>query len=120
MITINNPKLIVPTIDALAAFFEAGFKFHETMMQQGVKAYRANDGWVDRENHEITFFRNERRDEGYCWSSLDLQPGDLIHIGCASDTHGMFAKVTGVIHRYDLEAKYKYKLMQDETLDSER
>lgn len=112
MITINNPVMAGPVVNALASFFEQACSFHESLMRQGVKAYRCNDGWVDRENHTITFFERER-DEGYYWSDLDLQPGDLIYIGCASDPKGSFAEIVSVVTKNGYKTEYEYKIIHN-------
>ena len=67
-------------------------EFHNKLMSMGVKAYRCNDGWVDRKNRKVTFFCNEH-DEGYYWGRKDLEVGDLIFIGNMYDG-GRQAKIT--------------------------
>lgn len=85
--------------------------FHEKLMSQDVKAYRCNDGWVDRENHNITFFSNERQ-YGYYWGNLNLKKGDKIFIGDAHD-YGKFAIIEDVLSHNLHSAKYHYKLIED-------
>lgn len=65
--------------------------FHELLMNSGVKAYRCNDGWVDRKRCTAKFFSNEAV-KGYYWGNMHLIAGDLIFIGNAHDG-GRFAVV---------------------------
>ena len=67
-------------------------EFHNKLMEMNVKAYRCNDGWVDRENKKVTFFCNEN-DKGYYWGRKDLEVGDLIFIGNMY-SGGRLAKIT--------------------------
>lgn len=55
-------------------------RYHNALMALGVKAYRGNDGWVDRENNVATFFRCDRS-EGYRYVGETVKTGDLIFIG---------------------------------------
>lgn len=112
MIEINNPKFFHPVVNAISSFQEEAERFHELLMKQGVKAYRCNDGWVDRENQKITFFHDERQ-KGYYWGKLDLQIGDLIYLGSASDSKGKVARITGVFFKGTLFSEFKYKLIKN-------
>ena len=66
-------------------------EYHNLLMREGVKAYRVNDGWVDRKRCQVTFFRGERT-KGYYWGNLDLLVGDLIFIGSVH-SGGRFARI---------------------------
>lgn len=67
-------------------------EFHNKLMSLNVKAYRCNDGWVDRKNKKVTFFADEQ-DKGYYWGRNDLEVGDIIFIG-DMDGGGRLAKIT--------------------------
>lgn len=66
-------------------------EFHNKIMGMGVKAYRCNDGWVNRDDHNVTFFSDDK-EEGYYWGNKDLEVGDTIFIGNMNDG-GRFAKI---------------------------
>ena len=86
--------------------------FHDRMMSLGVKAYRSNDGWVDRENHNVTFFSSERT-RGYYWGNMHLEKGDKIYIGSAY-SEGKFALIENVVERGYHSVTYHYSLIEDE------
>ena len=67
-------------------------EFHNKIMSLNVKAYRCNDGWVDRKNKKVTFFSDDQ-EEGYYWGKKDLDVGDIIFIGDMYDG-GRLAKIT--------------------------
>ena len=67
-------------------------EFHNKLMSLNVKAYRCNDGWVDRENKKVIFFSDEH-EKGYYWGNKDLEVGDIIFIGNVNDG-GRLAKIT--------------------------
>lgn len=46
-------------------------EFHNRLMGMGVKAYRCNDGWVNRDDHYVTFFSDDK-EVGYYWGNKDL------------------------------------------------
>ena len=94
-------------------------EFHNKLMSLNVKAYRCNDGWVDRKNKKVTFFADEQ-DEGYYWGNKDLEVGDIIFIG-NMDNGGRLARITkcGTLWRsYEggWSMEYWYEPL-DETLD---
>lgn len=88
-------------------------RFHDKLLSMGVRAYRSNDGWVDRENHIITFFRECTL--GYYFGMNELNVGDKIFIGDEADG-GQFAIVDGIV---DIDTimergrKYHYHLMEE-------
>ncbi|MBQ2600589.1 hypothetical protein II582_04450 [bacterium] len=51
---------MLKAIQALREQKEEDKKFHEKLISLGVKAYRVNDGWVDRKNNVVTFFKSEK------------------------------------------------------------
>ena len=82
----------------LSTFIESEIKrrneikdFHNKLMEMDIKAYRCNDGWVDRKNHYVTFFSDDVK-KGYYWGNKDLKVGDIIFIGNMDDG-GRFAKI---------------------------
>lgn len=93
-------------------------EFHNKLMEMNVKAYRCNDGWVDRKNRKVTFFCNEQ-DEGYYFGRNDLEVGDLIFIGNMY-SGGRLAKITRCEtlweHNDGWSREYRYEPL-DETLD---
>jgi hypothetical protein len=86
-------------------------EFHNKLMEMNVKAYRCNDGWVDRKNRKVTFFCNEN-DKGYYWGRKDLEVGDLIFIGDMY-SGGRLAKITRCEtlweHNYGWSREYWYE-----------
>lgn len=59
--------------------------FHDKLLSLGVKAYRVNDGWVDRKRRIVTLFEDDY-DIGYYYRGLkEINVGDLIAIGDVSD-----------------------------------
>lgn len=85
--------------------------FDEKMMEMEVKAYRNNDGWVDRKNNNITFFRLDKY-KGWYWGNLHIKEGDLIFIGNAFDG-GKFAVIDNIIESGKISARYHYNLIQE-------
>lgn len=110
-ITVNNPSMIGKIADALQKFEEESMNWHNKLMEQGVKAYRCNDGWVDRENNVVTFFFKDRA-EGYYWGNPDLKVGDKIFIG-NEHAGGRFAEVDFIVRvSKDLrDGEYHYKFI---------
>lgn len=104
----DNAKLAEITARVFEAFDEECEAFHLRMYARGVKAYRCNDGWNDRENHVATFFKSEAS-KGYYWANMDLQVGDKIFIGNARDG-GFFAIVDGIREKRDNVIKCHYKI----------
>ena len=93
--------------------------FHRKMMDMGVKAYRCNDGWVDREKMIVSFFNNNQ-EKGFYWSSdEDLKEGDKIFIGNYCDG-GRFARIVECVDTFaigsDWHKQYKYEPL-DEIMD---
>lgn len=110
-IRVNNPSMVAGVANTLRDFNAKGLAFHENLLSMGVKAYRCNDGWVDRENHIITFFLNDNT-EGWYWGNLELQEGDKIFIGDVS-AGGKYAIVDKVIDVQSHYAKYHYNLIEE-------
>ena len=80
-------------------------------MDIGVKAYRVNDGWVDREN-KIVRFRDSEKDIGHYYGRTDLMPGDKIFIGCM-DLGGFIAEIVSLERNTIFNsAYYHYKELE--------
>lgn len=99
--------------------------FHYFLISKGVKAYRNNDGWVNRKEKRITFDSYDKK-KGWYLSNKELKVGDLIFIGNRCDG-GRFAEIieVGNLREYHHEyhqtfwsITYKYKPL-NETLDGE-
>lgn len=88
---VNDARMIDVFERSESMFRDRCGAYHERLMGKGVKAYRCNDGWVDRKRCKVTFFSHERT-EGYYWGSLFLSVGDRIFIGCV-DNGGRFAEI---------------------------
>lgn len=74
--------------------------FHDKLMSLGVKAYRSDDGWIDRNNCEVTFLKSDTT-KGWYWGDLNMDVEDKIFIGNASDG-GRFAEITFVYGKYEI------------------
>lgn len=90
-------------------------EFHELLMSMGVRAYRTNDGWVDREKHIVTLFSDECT-YGWYYGVNELKEGDKIFIGDES-SGGQFAVVDAVVDSFNLgdhdTRKYHYNLIEE-------
>lgn len=95
--------------NAISEFNDDCEVFHQYMMDEGVKAYRCNDGWVDRENNIATFHDTER-DPGYYWYG-EANVGDKIFIGNAHD-FGYYAIVTEIVERLQKFGSVKYRFQR--------
>lgn len=116
-VTVNNPNCLpwmLKAIQALREQKEEDKKFHEKLISLGVKAYRVNDGWVDRKNNVVTFFKSEKSVWYYRWN-LDLELGDKIFLG-DQDCGGRFAVITEIGNYGFSSRKYGFE-WTDETLD---
>lgn len=85
--------------------------YHQRLMEKGVKAYRCNDGWVDRKKCIVTFFSRERT-KGYYWGNLDLKVGDKIFIGSMHDG-GRFAEIISCEPILWSGRSYAYKPLEE-------
>lgn len=106
---VNNPSMISNVASALQKFREECINWHNKLMEQGVKAYRCNDGWVDRENNIVTFYFRDR-DYGYYWGNPDLAVGDKIFIG-NERCGGRFAMVDSIVRVREKYGEYHYKFI---------
>ncbi len=82
----------------------------------GVTAYTCNDGCVDRENHIVTFFADER-EPGYYWGNRNLKNGDKIFLRGMDDS-GQFALVDSMVEIGSYSVRYHY-ILTDEFLDKD-
>ena len=110
-IIVNDPSLVDSTSKLLCNFDERCRLFHQKLLSMGVKAYRCNDGWVDRDRHIITFFEDEVK-KGYYMGNMNLKEGDKIFIGNES-SGGQFAIIDKVIDVVFGIAKYHYNLIDE-------
>lgn len=93
-IKINDASLVDSFLENHRKQKEMDYAFHNKLLQMGVKAYRANDGHVDRDNHKVTFFLSEK-EPGWYWFGA-CNEGDKIFIG-DRNAGGRFAIVTEVL-----------------------
>ena len=105
-IKINNADLILAFEEAERKFREKNFAFHTKLMSMGAKAYRVNDGWVDRKRCKVTFF-NDDKTYGFYLCNRNLQKGDLIFIGTESDG-GRFASIVDKVDEWEGSVTYTY------------
>ena len=108
-IIVNDHSMINDVSKLLRDFDKKCMSFHQKLLSMGVKAYRSNDGWVDRNKHIITFFDHEKT-QGYYFGNMNLKEGDKIFIGNES-AGGQFAKIDKVINIGYGSAKYHYNLI---------
>lgn len=112
-----NDARFVPQIENIIAEQETEQeKFHDHLMSIGVKAYRVNDGWVNREKCVVRFFRHEKQ-HGWYWGNLNLNVGDKIFIGNYYDG-GRIAEIKELLDYglFNNSRAYKYKPL-DKTID---
>ena len=107
---INDPTMIGGVAQAINMFNMECLEFHQQLMALGVKAYRCNDGWVDRKQHNVTFFSHEK-EHGYYWADMHLLPGDFIFIGNAHEG-GYFATIDKTINHGYGSTTYHYHLIE--------
>lgn len=92
---------------SLRSIEEENRTFHERLISMGVKAYRCNDGWVDREKRIITFTSSDNIKGGY-WGNKDLKVGDKIFLKSISGS-GQFAIVERIVEKNESGPWYFYK-----------
>ena len=105
-IKINDADFIPAFEEAERKFREKSFAFHTKLMSMGARAYRVNDGWVDRKKCKVTFFNGEKI-YGYYWCNRELQKGDLIFIGTESNG-GRFASIVDKVDEWRGSVSYTY------------
>lgn len=110
---VNDPKEVQGLVACLNKFDNECEAFHRKLMSENVKAYRCNDGWVDRKNYIVTFHSDDKT-YGYYWGNLDLKIGDKIFIGDVHDS-GKFAIIEEVVScdKNWGTGKYRYKLIEE-------
>ena len=86
--------------------------FNTKLIEQGVKAFRPNDGWVNRERLSVIFFKknlygNNPCDTMYYHPEKTLQVGDLIFIGDYLNG-GRYAKIEKVWSNEKDSCAYNY------------
>ena len=92
-IKVNDARLVDTMIDINNKFNNECEEFHNKLMSLGVKAYRCNDGWVDRKRC-VAIIDPSERTKGYYWFGK-AEIGDKIFIGNSHDG-GRMAEVLKV------------------------
>lgn len=92
-IVVNDSNLVGTMMSITNKFNRTCSEFHDKLMALGVKAYRCNDGWVDRKRCIAIIDPHERK-KGYYWFG-DAHVGDKIFIG-NSHNGGRMAEVVKV------------------------
>lgn len=110
-VIVNDPDEVPGMIKTIQDFNRNSEQFHNRLMEAGVKAYRCNDGWVDRVKHIVTFFVDERN-RGWYWGNMHLNKGDKIFLGDPSDG-GQFAIIDGVAKQGWHCVSYHYHLIDE-------
>lgn len=108
-IIVNDPSLVAGIVQVLKESADRDAAFHQKLMSLGVKAYRCNDGWVDRKNHVVTFFQGERT-RGWYWGNLHLKVGDLAFLGNVCND-GYFIRINGIVKQDYSSASYHYNIV---------
>lgn len=110
-VIVNDPALLPDMIQFIRDTNQRDDQFHHQLMEMGVKAYRCNDGWVDRDRHIVTFF-NDERTKGWYWGNMNLTQGDKIFLRNLSE-EGQFAIIDGVAEVRSVCTKYYYHLIDE-------
>ena len=105
-IKINNADFIPAFEEVERKFREKSFAFHTKLMSMGAKAYRVNDGWVDRKRCKVTFF-DSNKTYGFYWCNRNLHKGDLIFIGTERNG-GRFASIVDKVDEWKGSVTYTY------------
>lgn len=92
-IQVNDATMVADMANIHKSFNDVCEEFHNRLMSMGVKAYRCNDGWVDRVACKMTLFVDECT-KGYYWYG-HVEVGDKVFIGNSHDG-GRFAEVLSV------------------------
>ena len=99
-IEVHDSRLLPVFLKMNDRFWNTAREFHKKLLDMGVKAYRCNDGWVDRGTLVIHFFSDDN-EVGFYWNGLgNLDVGDLIFIG-SQDTGGRFARIVDKERRFN-------------------
>jgi len=114
-VKINDASLVSSFLESERKWNEQNEAFHHKLLGLNVKAYRCNDGWVDREKCRVTFFKDD--DEiGWYWHT-GCKVDDKIFIGNRCDG-GRFAIITDIKYSPGMSYIYTFKPLPD-TLDGE-
>lgn len=109
-IVVNNPSMVDGIAKMLKESAERDYAFHQKLLSLGVKAYRCNDGWVDRQKHIVTFFSDDKT-PGWYWGNTQLQKGDLAFLGNVSNG-GYFIRIGEAVSQGIAYAKYHYSIIE--------
>lgn len=110
-VIVNNPDEVPRMMQTIYKFNQESIQFHRQLIEMGVKAYRCNDGWVNRKDCIVTFFDHEH-EYGWYWGCRSLNKGDKIFLGNPSDG-GQFAIIDSLVERGYGCAKYRYHLVDE-------
>ncbi len=113
---VHDLSVLDSIIAADRKFNAASDAFHAKMMALGVKAYRCDDGWVNREKHIVTFFSDEHT-PGYYWGNRLLKSGDKIFFKDINDG-GKFAYVDYRVEISSYSVQYHY-ILSGEVMDAQ-
>lgn len=79
VITFNDMSLMPSFVELERKFEDVCSAFHDKLMKMGVKSYRVNDGWVNREKNIIHFLY---KIGGYSYDeiaeALELDTADVV------------------------------------------
>lgn len=113
---VNDLSVLDDILRADREFYTECEAFHYKMMALGVKAYRCNDGWVNRE-HSIVTFHPDDRTPGYYWGNRELKSGDKIFLK-GIDNGGQFAYIDYMMEITSFCVRYHY-ILSDDIMDAQ-
>lgn len=113
---VNDLSVLDDILRADREFYAECEAFHYKMMALGVKAYRCNDGWVNREHNIVTFHPDDRT-PGYYWGNRELKSGDKIFLKDI-DNGGKFAYIDYMMEITSFCVRYHY-VLSDEIMDAQ-
>ena len=113
---VHDLSVLDDIIRADRKFYAECDAFHAKMMELSVKAYRCNDGWVNREHNIVTFHPDDKT-PGYYWGNRNLKSGDKIFLGNAGDG-GVFAYIDYMMEITSYCVRYHY-ILSDEIMDAQ-
>lgn len=113
---VNDLSVLDDILEADRKFYAECDAFHAKMVELGVKAYRCNDGWVNREHNIVTFHPDDRT-PGYYWGNRQLKSGDKIFLGNAGEG-GKFAYIDYMVEITSYSVRYHY-ILSGEIMDAQ-
>lgn len=109
-IQVNDATMVGSMIAITNKFNYVCAEFHDKLMSMGVKAYRCNDGWVDRKRC-VAIIDPHERTKGYYWFG-NAEIGDKIFIGNSHDG-GRMAEVIKVKEWASGALAFYYKPLEE-------